>query len=232
MKVELIRSVIGNYDNIVPIKNSEYDITTLNICSKKEASLFLGIDKNKLTQHNQLLSRQVKFSNFESPSNIRIWIDGNIYMENLDILIKDFIASDALIAIAKHPLRQSLKDELKACLMGKKIQIGHYKKINTYLDTFNDDQNNLCQSGVMLRKKSQKLDLCFKHIKNLLEMYAPRDQLFLLKNLNKQGIPIMLYDLEKFPIIISNHNVSIYERVIKKLNYHFFRIIFKLKLMP
>lgn len=231
MRIELVRSVIGNYDDILPINSTVYDITNLHICSKKEASKFLGINLNELTNQNRYLSRKVKFSNFKSNADIRVWIDGNIYMENLDMLIKNFISSGADIAVAKHPLRNSLNNELKACLMGKKINLKQYYLVSSFLNSFHDDMNNLCQSGVMLRKKSSKLDLCFDEIINLLEKYAPRDQLFLRKTLNDNNIPIMLYDLEKFPIKISDHNISIFEKIIKKFNYHFFKIIFKLKIM-
>ena len=231
MKVEIVRSVIGNYDDIIPIKKSKYNIKKLNISSKKEASYYLDVCASKLQYSNQLISRYIKFSDFSSKADIKVWIDGNIYMETLDQLIYNFAASDALVAVAKHPLRFSLKDELKACLMGKKINMHEYKHIKSFLDLNDDNLKNLCQSGVMLRKKSAKVDQTFIEIRVLLEKYAPRDQLFMMKIFNKHKIPVMLYNLDEYPIKITRHKTSFYKRLIKKLNYNFFKIVFKLKII-
>ena len=78
MKVEIIRSVIGDYDEVIPIKKSKHNIDELNISSKKQASYYLDVCESNLQYSNQLISRYIKFSDFSSKADIKVWIDGNI----------------------------------------------------------------------------------------------------------------------------------------------------------
>ena len=230
MKVEVLRGVIGGYDDIVPLK-VEFKFNSIQITNQKDADKFLGKSPTDDNKKNRLVSRSVKFSEFTTDSDIRIWVDGNIEMPNLNVLLKEFIHSNALIALAEHPERISLKDELKACLIHSKINLKEYFNIKSFLALKEDNLNNLCQSGVMIRRKSKELDLVFNSLLELLNNHASRDQIFVRAILNDFNIPTMLYSLEEYPINISSHKVSFIYKAKKKIVFYLYSFIFKIKLL-
>jgi len=112
--------------------------------------------------------------------DISLWVDANIeIVDNLEKLFKKYDLNENFIYIGKHPGRNCIYDEAKACLeKGKETKENIEKLINAFQAEGYPKANGLVESGIMLRKHNDPnciklMDLWAEKIINL----SKRDQL-------------------------------------------------------
>jgi len=125
-----------------------------------------------------------------------LYVDGNIrLLAGLKPLFKEFIASKACLGLFPHPLRNSVKEEVEACLKSGKVidkdnllkELAHFRQ-----EGFPDDVG-LIEATVMLKNHQHpSLNQAMETWWNLFEQFETRDQFSLPYVLWKTGVPYML----------------------------------------
>ena len=133
-------------------------------------------DLNRVAKKYKILPHR-----FLSDYEYSIWIDGNISLTGAHLirLFKEFIKSEKVLGISKHPFRNSVKEEIAACLEAHKDTPEKIQGWKRVLDesTFTDDQG-LFEMNVILRRHNDPI--CVKIMEDWWEIirhYSKRDQL-------------------------------------------------------
>ncbi len=128
----------------------------------------------------RLQARYVKIKFFKSLStDISMWIDGSIKIRcDLNKFLEEISFEDFDLAVMKHRFRNSIKEEANECL---RIGKGDRKKITNQINKYNEAgykfDNGLAETGILIRKHSNRVkdfcDLWWNELKN----HSERDQL-------------------------------------------------------
>ena len=121
------------------------------------------------------LSRDIKinFHKYLPEHDKSIYMDANI--NQLEDVNKSY---DSDMIAMKHPARDCIYQEVKACLYrGKDIEANMTKQINRYKAENYPDNNGLISAGVMFRKNNQKVIDLMELWWSEVEKGSHRDQL-------------------------------------------------------
>lgn len=129
--------------------------------------------------------------------DISIYIDGNILLyDNPESLIKKFLLSGCPIGLSRHPRRESIAEELLACIELGKFKMGDeknaYDQVSKYLVNEKFPDNKLFYGGVIFRNHQYKEDLDTSMVLwwRELQNQTARDQISLPYVIWKSGLPV------------------------------------------
>jgi hypothetical protein len=153
--------VINNYDftlpPIQPYSDVDYILFTDNVNFKIKGWKVRKIDSALLAKFGpSKTNRYYKFfpDKFLSNYDVSIYIDGNIrVVGSLKALFDDFQSSGAVIGLLKHPLRNTVFEEVEACINRKKIRSTAKlrQEYTRYLSEGFLDNQGLSENGVIIR---------------------------------------------------------------------------------
>jgi hypothetical protein len=179
--------ITGNYEALVPLTNHQSDFDY--ICFTDNPNLtsdfwkFRPIPQELKTLSSVKQQRLIKICphKYLSEYEESIWIDGNI---NVIGDINEFIKTqcndiDKTIFIPKHPSRNCVDEEIKACLYFKKDTLENMApQINKYKSENYPINNGMVQTGIMIRKHNEQCCIEVMELwKDELVKHSHRDQL-------------------------------------------------------
>lgn len=184
MKICVYTCITGSYDKVNELKFKEPGIDYFLFTNNKKikSNTWKVIHIQDKTLSNTKLARKIKIMghNAIKDYDLCVWIDGNIIIKSsikkfLDDVMKK---EDKLIAF-KHSERNTIADEMDACIKYKKESISNIDKLKKFYkkEKFKDDCG-LIESTVYVKMQkdptvSKTMKLWFDMIKN----YTERDQL-------------------------------------------------------
>jgi hypothetical protein len=153
--------VVNNYDftfpPIKPDSNVDYILFTDNLNLKIKGWNVRSIDSALLAEFGlSKTNRYYKFfpHKFLADYDVSIYIDGSIrIIGSLKNLFQDFLTSDSEIGLLKHPLRETVSEEVEACIERNKVKSAE-KLRGEYLLYLTDgflDKQGMTENGVIIR---------------------------------------------------------------------------------
>lgn len=202
-KICVYTCITGDYDNLIDIQNIEQGIDY--ICYTNNKKIKSKTWKVKYVVDNTLtdaeLNRKIKILGDKELKkyDVTVYIDGNFTIvgsikklieENVDLKKYDFVGF-------KHSVRNSINEEMLACLMYNKENIENISKL---YDFYNHekfpDNNGLIEASILIRNfNNDKLNECMKLWFDMYINYAHRDQLSFQYAAWKTGLKYDLLDM-------------------------------------
>lgn len=136
--------------------------------------------------------------------DLAIWIDANVMITG-DIwpMVEDFIDSKKHVGVIPHPIRNTVYEELDACVgSGKDDEAIMKEQVQRY-EHEGFDGGKLVESNLMIFDMKRDLGKFFTVWWNEINQFSRRDQLSLPYAMSKQKISH--YELMKFPQSLRNH---------------------------
>jgi len=179
--------VTDNYDRVfspkVRTKNVRYVLFSDELKEVKGWEIRPIFLKNK--GGGGLTNRWHKFFPYKLFSDVEysIYVDGNIrVVGDLEPLINEFKKSGAALGVFKHPDRENVFQEAKACLLQGKFDDLDKAKINLQLQVYGESEGcyPLTDNGIIFRwhrhpKLQEAMSLWWEH----LQEFSKRDQISL-----------------------------------------------------
>lgn len=156
--------VFGQYDELLPprYKKEEFDY----ICFTDDSSLTSenwnivqltddNFPKNSFPANSREKVIMVKLLShkFLPDYDYSIWVDGNVQITGKIEHLVDKYLDDNYLAVQKHPVRNCIYEEAKACL---KLGKGDGKKIKYQMDRYRElgypEENGLIEANILFRK--------------------------------------------------------------------------------
>lgn len=202
-KICVYTCITGNYDNLIEVQNIEdgidYLCYTNNRKIKSKTWSVKYISDNTLT--NAELNRKIKILGTEELKKYSqtVYIDGNFTISGS---IKSLLEKKANLTKYdfigfKHSVRNSINEEMLACLIYDKEIIENISKLNEFYtkekfpDTF-----GLIEASILIRNfNNNKLNECMKLWFDMYINYAHRDQLSFQYAAWKTGLKYNLLDM-------------------------------------
>lgn len=159
-KVCVYTVVINDYDFVLPPAvtddNIDYILFTDNQNIKVKGWQVKAIDSGTSKMTASKINRYYKFfpNKFLSDYEMSLYIDGNIsIVGSLSPLFVDFETSGAKIGLCLHPTRNTVKEEVEACIQLNKVKSGNHLRTeyNKYLESGFTDCYGLTENNVILR---------------------------------------------------------------------------------
>lgn len=209
----------GNYDCLndpeIVEENIDYYCFTNNKFIKSSIWNVVYIDDDLLPDN--ILARKVKILGHDlinGKYDIYVWMDSNFrIVKSVNEFINrycDFSKSDYFTF--KHHARKNINEEMQACLYAGKETEDNVNRLKQFYITekyLYDSDNNLCETGIIIKKISKvvkkTMDVWFEILIN----YSCRDQLSFnyaasITKLNFHQLNMSLYDNMWFKLY--NHN--------------------------
>ncbi|OOE39315.1 hypothetical protein BZG00_10520 [Salinivibrio kushneri] len=210
--------LMGDYDFIFPPAEIEGDIDYIVFTNRKDfkvkgwvtreidCSIINTFEPIKANRHIKMLPHK-----YLQDYDVSIYVDSNIrVMKRIKDLFEDFLASGKDVGLLKHPLRNSVYEEIDACIMLGKVRSKDklLQEYERYLEAGFKDSAGLTENNVIIRKHHQKdvieaMNLwwdCF-------EMSAGRDQISLPYVREKCTLNEYVYP---FNTRVENHHFKVY----------------------
>jgi hypothetical protein len=223
MKKILYTAIIGRYDTLktptVVTKGWEY------ICFTDDKNLtsdFWKIVYVDPSGHNRIrFSREIKIKYFDYiEADLSIWVDGSFIVNtNLNEFVKEYHKGN--ISISKHPHRDNVHDEALACIeQGKDQDRVIIDQIARYDKAGYKDDNNLAESGVIIRKHCDEVKNLCEHWWEELELGSFRDQISLpyVLDLCKVDMHYLSNEVRNHEFLLQKHNKSMFNILIRTNN--------------
>lgn len=190
--------ITGEYDNLKEIKNVENNIDyycfTNNKNIKSKTWNIVYIDDDKLS--NVLLARKTKILGnpiINSKYDIELWMDAAVeFLKPINDFIDEYLGEKDNFVCFKHGLRNSIEEEMDACLRFRKESIDKIENLKEFYkkENYNYD-NGLVESTVLIKRPNDEkvietMNVWFDMVKN----YTKRDQLSFNYALFKTGLKV------------------------------------------
>ena len=203
-KICVYTCIAGDYDDLKEVlvkeEGIDYICFTNNKKIKSKTWKVIYVENDNLD--NCHLARKLKMighSYIDKNYTLSIWIDGCIIFKRKvrDFLDSYFDLKKDLIAICKHNVRTSVKEEAEACIIkGKdnediiRKQLEFYKKEN-----FKDDLGMLETTLIVKRHNDSLVKKTMRLWFDMVSKYSRRDQLSINYCLNKTNLPCRVIPL-------------------------------------
>lgn len=185
MKLCVYTCITGDYDKVNEIKNKEpgidYYLFTNNrkVKSNTWKVIYISsdtLDDAKLSRKIKILGHDIIRDNYD----VSVWMDGNIIIKNsIWKFLEKFMTDDTKFLAFKHSKRNSIAEEMEACIEHQKESIHNVEKLRKYYkqENFKDD-TGLIECTVHVKRHNdpqviKTMRLWFDMVKN----YSGRDQL-------------------------------------------------------
>ena len=202
-KICVYTCITGNYDNLIEVQNIEdgidYLCYTNNRKIKSKTWSVKYISDNTLT--NAELNRKIKILGDKELKkyDATVYIDGNFTIVGS---IKKMLEEKAILKRYdlvgfKHSVRNSINEEMLACLMYNKAKIENIAKLYDFYNREKfPDNNGLIEASILIRNfNNNKLNECMKLWFDMYINYAHRDQLSFQYAAWKTGLKYNLLDM-------------------------------------
>lgn len=202
-KICVYTCITGNYDNLIEVQNIEdgidYLCYTNNRKIKSKTWSVKYISDNTLT--NAELNRKIKILGDKELKkyDATVYIDGNFTIVGS---IKKMLEEKAILKKYdlvgfKHSVRNSINEEMLACLMYNKAKIENIAKLYDFYNREKfSDNNGLIEASILIRNfNNNKLNECMKLWFDMYINYAHRDQLSFQYAAWKTGLKYNLLDM-------------------------------------
>lgn len=217
-KICVYTCITGDYDKINEIKKKEkgidYYLFTNNKKIKSDTWKVEYIEDDKLS--NVLLARKTKImgNDIVNKYDIALWMDAAVeFKKSINDFIKKYFKSDDVFSCFKHGIRNSILEEMNACLRFRKEDYSKIDKIKSFYEKENYKYDNgLIESTVYIKRpKDKKVIDTMKIWFDMVSNYTKRDQLsfnyaIYKTNLKVKWINEKVFDNEWFKWHEHNHN--------------------------
>ena len=197
MKTCVYTCITGSYDKVNELKIKEegidYYLFTNNKRIKSSTWKVVYINSKNISDH--LLSRKIKIlgHNRIDKYDVTVYIDGNIVIKKS---IKEFInkyldKNDTYVAF-KHSERNSIAEEMDACLKYKKETLTNIEKLKKFYEKEKFKDNlGLAENTIHIKRQHdpqvrKTMSLWYK----MVETYSGRDQLSLMYAISKTNLKV------------------------------------------
>ena len=185
MNICVYTCITGNYDKINELKEKEqgidYYLFTNNKNIKSNTWKVIYVEDNKL--NNIKLARKIKILGHEiikKNYDVSVWIDGNIIIKkSIKQFVEKFLQKTDKIVAFKHSERNSVYEEMDACIKYQKESIHNINKLKEFYkkESFQDN-TGLIESTVHIKRHNdpqvkQAMEVWF----SIVQKYSERDQL-------------------------------------------------------
>lgn len=194
----IYKAVFGNYDSIDNIDSEHVD-------SKTDYFMISDVDINlpnpwKLIKVDRQFTSNAKENRyykmnghpFFSKYKYSVYLDGNVNIKGDLTALLNTLNEDFDIHAYRHPKRNSISDELKACVIYNKITIAQYREsLSAKYNKYKHTHQNMFECNVLIKRiTSNKLEIAMKDWFDLFCTNLPRDQIY-------------------FPYILEAHDIAI-----------------------
>lgn len=190
-KIAVYTALTGDYDNVNEILYKEdgvdYILFTNNPSLKSKTWRIVLVDSDL---DNLLLSREIKIfphKYLDSTYDVSIYIDANAVIYGELTKMHAFLSDRYVLAITKHSIRTTLKEEFEACVLmiGIDQQLAN-SQYERYIQEGFVENIPLVECGLLVRKhKNVKLQYVMEEWYNNYRNGIKRDQLSLLPSISK-----------------------------------------------
>lgn len=186
MKFAVYKVVLNDYDFVLPPSVTDDDLDYILFTDKPDMHIkgwqTVNIESDLLDIPCFKVNRYYKFFPYKvlEKYDASLYIDGNIHIKgSIKKLVEDFVASHALIGLVNHPKRNTVNEEVEACVTSGKVDskliYDEYKK---YLSDGFQDQISLTENSVILRwHKDSRLKKAMEFWWDCFQYSAGRDQI-------------------------------------------------------
>lgn len=189
-KISVYTCIINHYDylfspKVLPKGIKFYCFTDqVDHSLKSKGWILLPLSSPKSISKPNLINRYHKFfPHIVLPeTDYSLYIDGNIrVISDITPLLKEFINSTATLGLCKHPHRNTIREEIDACINRNKISDPEllYKEYDYYLSQGFEDIIGLTENNVILRKHNDEMKRVMEDWWGQLNNYSQRDQISL-----------------------------------------------------
>jgi hypothetical protein len=211
-KVTVYSCSTNDYDKIIRKPFGNFEVSSWNLYTDNFNIECVGWNKKKLKHPDNLINinlidRWHKFypHEFIDDVDISIYIDANIeIIGSIGPLIEEFYNSGKIIGFFKHPQRDNILDEIKACYRLNKIDLPEGIKIQNQLRKYQnqgfDFEKKLLSGGVIFRRHDNNnfLQNSMNLWWNELSAYTKRDQISLPYVLWRSNLVAHVFDYNIF----------------------------------
>lgn len=197
-KICVYTCITGEYDNLKEIKNVEKNIDyycfTNNKKIKSKTWNVVYIEDDKIS--NLLLARKTKILGspiINEKYDIELWMDAAVeFVKPINDFIKHYLGKNDKLVCFKHGLRNSVEEEMDACLRFRKETIENIENLKEFYKCENYKYDNgLVESTVMIKRPKDKkvietMNLWYDVVLN----YTRRDQLSFNYAIYKTGLKV------------------------------------------
>ena len=181
MKRAIYTAIIGKYDTLkeptVVTRGWDYICVTDNHNLHSKVWQMVYVNKSK---YGQLKAREIKilFYIYLRGYDISIWVDGSIQVRcDLNGFYLQYNNNVELVAM-KHPHRNSLSEEVSACIRRKKTTPAlAMHQLDSYIKRGYKEKNDLAATGLLIRKHTPKVRVFCQKWFNEVSKHTVRDQL-------------------------------------------------------
>jgi len=184
-KAAIYRVVLGPYDRAIEdnVSREDYD---LFLFTDIEQRGFTNYERKMLptTELPALKNRELKIN---VPKCLRdydvvIYVDANIQIcKNIDLLLDEFLASDADFGFFRHPYSNNIEEEIQAVLSNRKAMPEILNKELEALNYTNGaiSREPVTDNSIIFRKNFSRWDLFAFEWYSYVQKYTGRDQISL-----------------------------------------------------
>lgn len=201
MKICVYTCITGSYDKVNELKIKESDIDyylfTNNKRIKSNTWNVIYLDDKNITDH--LLSRKIKILGHKiiDKYDISVYIDGNIIIKSeIKKFLKDVMDKNDKYVAFKHSERNSIAEEMEACIKYKKETKDNIEKLKKFYEKENFKDNiGLAENTIHVKKHNDpKVKETMKLWYSMVKKYSGRDQLSLMYAISKTKLKIKWID--------------------------------------
>ena len=196
-KICVYTCITGDYDNIKELKEKEkgidYYLFTNNKKIKSNTWNVVYIEDKELS--NVLLARKTKIlgNDIVNKYDIALWMDAAVeFNKDINDFINNYMNSEYELSCFRHGIRNSILEEMNACLRFRKEDISNIDKLKDFYEKekYNYD-NGLIESTVYIKKpKNNNVCETMKIWFEIVKKYTKRDQLSFNYAISKTNIKI------------------------------------------
>ena len=234
-KIAIYTAITNNYEGLKKPKYHSKDIDYIAFSDKKIKSDFwhvIVLDETYSALDSIRKARKIKILGHQALKSYEytVWIDGNInVIGDVKELINYYADSD--LVTFKHPQRTCVYDEANACIeYMKDSRETIIKQVALMREHNYPEENGLVESNVLIRKKTDAINSSMTAWWEMVLNYSRRDQLSFnyTASIHKLNYALMGKDnargSSKYFSVRRDHETA------RKLKFHFFNILSKLKL--
>lgn len=200
MKICVYTCITGSYDKVNEIKfkepNIDYYLFTNNKKIKSNTWEVVYLDSEL---SDQLLSREIKILGHKiiDKYDVSVYIDGNIILKKkISEFLKDVMSKNDKYVAFKHSERNSIAEEMEACIEYKKEKPDKIEKLKEFYkkENFKDDIGLAENTIHVKRHHDPTVKKTMKIWYNMVENYSGRDQLSLMYAISKTKLKVKWID--------------------------------------
>lgn len=200
MKIVVYTCVFGGYDRVFPPVLAEagidYVILTddpgLDVRGWRSVVITREAHESRKAPNRRLkMLGHPKLGN----ADVFIYVDGNVrVIGGLARLAGGFLLSGAVLGVYRHPLRDSVRDEMQACVQAGKVPSAEVVRLEyeEYTSRGFPDDAGLAETGVLLKRHDAPgLHAAMARWWSLFEQFDSRDQFSLPFVAWESGVEVM-----------------------------------------